>query len=93
MAKEFIKYGFKLGIGGVLTFKNSKLYEVINKINLDDIVLETDSPYLSPEPFRGQKNNPSNMLYIAKRIAEIKGITIDEVIEKTTENARNIFDI
>ena len=93
MAKEFIKYGFKLGIGGVLTFKNSKLYEVINKINLDDIVLETDSPYLSPEPFRGQKNNPSNMLYVAKRIAKIKGITIDEVIEKTTENARNIFDI
>ena len=76
-----------------LHLKIQKLYEVINKINLDDIVLETDSPYLSPEPFRGQKNNPSNMLYIAKRIAEIKGITIDEVIEKTTENARNIFDI
>ena len=61
MAREFIKIGFKLGIGGVLTFKNSKLYEVIEKISLDDIVLETDSPYLSPEPYRGKKNNPYNV--------------------------------
>ena len=92
MAKEFIKYGFKLGIGGVLTFKNSKLYEVIEKVDLEDIVLETDSPYLSPEPFRGTKNIPSNVLYVAKKIAEIKHISVEKVIEKTTENARNIFD-
>ena len=92
MAKEFIKYGFKLGIGGVLTFKNSKLYEVIEKVDLEDIVLETDSPYLSPEPFRGTKNIPSNVLYVAKKIAEIKNISVEKVIEKTTENARNIFD-
>ena len=92
MAKEFIKYGFKLGIGGVLTFKNSKLYEVIEKIDLKDIVLETDSPYLSPEPLRGKQNNPSNVFLVAKRIAEIKGIDVEKVIEITTENARSIFD-
>ena len=93
MAKEFIKYGYKLGIGGVLTFKNSKLYEVIDKISLNDILLETDSPYLSPEPYRGKKNNPYNVYYVAKKIAEIKGIKVDEVIEKTTENCKEIFDI
>ena len=92
MAKEFIKYGFKLGIGGVLTFKNSRLHEVIEKIDIENIVLETDSPYLSPEPFRGKPNNPSNVYYVAKRIAEIKGLTVEEVIKITTENARSIFD-
>lgn len=93
MAKEFIKLGYKLGIGGVLTFKNSKLYEVIEKINLKDIVLETDSPYLSPEPYRGKQNNPYNIYYVAKKIAEIKNIKIEEVIEQTTKNAYEIFDI
>jgi TatD DNase family protein len=93
MAKEFIKLGYKLGIGGVLTFKNSKLYELIEKISLDDILLETDSPYLSPEPFRGKTNVPSNVLYIAKRIAEIKNVSLEEVIEKTTKNTIELFDI
>ena len=93
MAKEFIKLGYKLGIGGVLTFKNSKLFEVIEKIDLKDIVLETDSPYLSPEPFRGKQNNPYNIYYIAKRIAEIKNIELDEVLTQTTNNAKEIFDI
>ena len=93
MAREFIKLGFKLGIGGVLTFKNSKLYQVIEKIDLDNIVLETDSPYLSPEPFRGKKNIPSNVYYVAKRIAEIKNIDVEEVINITTKNAIRVFDI
>lgn len=93
MAKEFIKLGYKLGIGGVLTFKNSKLYEVIEKINLKDIVLETDSPYLTPEPHRGKQNNPYNIYYVAKKIAEIKNINIDEVIKETTNNAKELFDI
>lgn len=92
MAKEFIKLGYKLGIGGVLTFKNSKLYEVIEKISLKDILLETDSPYLSPEPLRGKQNNPYNIYYVAKRIAEIKNATIEEVIEQTIKNASDIFD-
>ena len=93
MAKEFIKLGYKLGIGGVLTFKNSKLYQVIEKIDLKNILLETDSPYLSPEPFRGKKNNPYNIYYVAKKIAEIKNIKVEEVIEQTTNNFKEIFDI
>ncbi len=93
MAKEFIKYGFKLGIGGVLTFKNSKLSEVIKKIDLKDIVLETDSPYLTPEPYRGKTNDPSNVYYVAKKISEIKEIDIEKVIKQTTQNAIDIFDI
>ena len=93
MAKEFIKLGYKLGIGGVLTFKNSKLYELIEKISLDDILLETDSPYLSPEPFRGKTNVPSNVLYVAKRIAEIKNVSLEEVIDKTAKNTIELFDI
>lgn len=93
MAKEFIKLGYKLGIGGVLTFKNSKLYELIEKISLDDIVLETDSPFLAPEPLRGTKNNPYNVYYVALRIAEIKNISVEEVIKITTSNANKIFDI
>ena len=93
MAKEFIKLGYKLGIGGVLTFKNSKLYQVIEKIDLNYILLETDSPYLSPEPFRGKKNNPANIYYIAKKISEIKNVSVDEVIKKTSENFNDIFDI
>ena len=93
MAKLFINLGYKLGIGGVLTFKNSKLYELIEKIDLENILLETDSPYLSPEPFRGKQNIPLNVYYVAKRIAEIKNISIEEVIKKTTENAVELFDI
>ncbi len=93
MAREYIKLGYKLGIGGVLTFKNSKLYEMIEKIDLKDIVLETDSPFLSPEPFRGKKNKPCNVLYVAKRIAEIKNISLEEVINTTTATANQIFDI
>lgn len=93
MAREYIKLGYKLGIGGILTFKNSKLYEVIEKIDLKDIVLETDSPFLSPEPYRGKKNKPSNVYYVAKRIAEIKNISLEEVINTTTKTASQIFDI
>lgn len=93
MAREFIKLGYYLGIGGVLTFKNSKLYKVIEQIDLSHIVLETDSPFLSPEPLRGTKNNPSNVIFVAKKIAEIKHLSTDVVIKNTTSNARKIFDI
>lgn len=93
MAKLFIKKGYKLGIGGVLTFKNSNLYKVIESIDLDDILLETDSPFLSPEPFRGQTNIPSNVYYVASRIAEIKNISVEEVIDITRKNASKLFDI
>lgn len=93
MAREYIKLGYYLGIGGVLTFKNSKLYEVIKEISLDNILLETDSPFLSPEPYRGKINIPSNVSLVAKKIAEIKGITYEEVIEKTTKNAIKLFKL
>ena len=93
MAKEFIKLGYKLGIGGVLTFKNAKLYQVVEQLDIKDILLETDSPFLSPEPYRGRKNIPSNVYYVAKKIAEIKNITIKEVMDITTNNVKEVFDI
>ena len=94
MAKEYIKLGVKFGIGGVLTFKNSKkLAEVVEKIPLDAFVLETDSPYLSPEPFRGKQNRPENVQIVAKKIAEIKNITYEEVVDTTTKTAKSIFNL
>lgn len=92
-AKMYLSLGFKLGIGGVLTFKNSKLREVIKKIDIKDIVLETDSPYLTPEPYRGLKNEPANISIIADAVEVIKEISKDE-ISKITENTVNqIFKI
>lgn len=94
MAKKFIDLGSKLGIGGVVTFKNSsKLKEIVEKIDLEHFVLETDSPYLSPEPYRGQKNKPINTLLVAKKIAEIKEISVDNVTNTTTETAIRQFDL
>ena len=91
MAKKFIDLGFLLGIGGVVTFKNSKLYQVIGQVSLKNIVLETDSPYLAPEPNRGKVNESSNIPYIAARIADIKNTSIDEVADITTKNACKMF--
>ncbi len=93
MAKKFISLGFLLGIGGVVTFKNSKLFEVIEKLELTNIVLETDSPYLTPEPKRGKTNESSNIPYIAQKIAEIKNISLEKVAKITTENAIRVFDL
>lgn len=93
MAKRFISLGFLLGIGGVVTFKNSKLFEVIEKLELTNIVLETDSPYLTPEPNRGKTNESSNIFYIAQKIAEIKNIPLENVAKITTENAIRTFDL
>ena len=93
MAKEFIKIGCRLGIGGVLTFKNSKLKDVIKEIDLKYLLLETDSPFLAPEPLRGTKNEPYNVIYVAKKIAEIKNISLEEVLDITTLNAKDQFDL
>jgi TatD DNase family protein len=82
---------FKLGIGGVLTFKNSGLDKVIENIDLVNLVLETDAPYLSPIPFRGKRNEPIYLLEIAKKLAEIKNISVSEVAEITSKNAEFIF--
>lgn len=94
MAREFIKLGAMLGIGGILTFKNSvKLKEVVKEINLKYLLLETDSPYLSPEPHRGKKNEPYNIIYVAKEISKIKNISYEEVLDITTRNAIRQFDL
>ena len=92
-AKTYIEMGYKLGIGGVLTFKNSNLTKVVENISLEDIVLETDSPYLSPEPFRGKKNSPKNIPIIAKKIAQIKNVDASKVMEITTKNCLDLFDL
>ena len=93
MALKFIDLGYKIGVGGVITFKNGKkLREVVENIEINDILLETDGPFLSPEPFRGKRNVPANVYYVAKKIAEIKGKSIDEIIKKTNNNAKMIFN-
>lgn len=93
-AKEYIKLGFYLGIGGVITFKNStKLKEVVKEIGLANIVLETDSPYLTPEPFRGQENEAFNVTLVAKKIAELLNVSEEEVYAKTTQNVFKIFNL
>ena len=92
-AVSFIKLGYKLGIGGVITFKNSNLKDVVKKISLENIVLETDSPYLTPVPHRGEKNSPLNLTYIAKYISEIKDVSYEDVCNITTSNAITLFDI
>jgi len=93
-AQKIIGYGgFKLGIGGVVTFKNSGLAEIVAKIDLKHLVLETDSPYLAPVPYRGKRNKSSYLIEIATKIAEVKGIGIEEVALRTTENAKEIFKI
>ena len=94
MAKRFIPLNAMFGIGGVVTFKNSKvLKEVVEHLPLEYLLLETDSPFLSPEPLRGTKNEPYNILYIAQKIAEIKNISLETVLRQTTLNATYQFDL
>lgn len=82
-----------IGVGGVVTFKKASLAEVVRRVPLERIVLETDAPYLTPVPFRGRRNESSYIPFIAAKVAELKGVTIDEVAEVTTSNARNLFGI
>lgn len=94
MAKEFIKLGYKIGIGGVVTFKNGKkLQEIVQNISIDDIILETDSPYLSPEPNRGKRNEPKNVYYVALKVSELCNKNIEEIINKTGKTAIKLFDL
>ena len=92
-AKIYVNMGYKLGIGGVVTFKNSKLYEVVKEVGLENIVLETDSPYLTPTPFRGQKNSSKYIPLIAECIADILNTSVQNVADITTTNACNLFDL
>lgn len=94
MAKEFIKLGYKIGVGGTLTFKNSKkLQDIVSELDLKDILIETDSPYLSPEPFRGKRNKPSNVYYVVEKISEIKQIEVSVVLDIVNNNAISQFDL
>lgn len=92
MAQEYVKMGFYIGVGGVVTFKNGrKLKETVAEISLESIVLETDCPYLAPEPYRGKRNHSAYIRYVAETIAEIKGVTYEEVVAQTEENARKMY--
>ncbi len=94
MAAEYVKMGFYIGVGGVVTFKNArKLKETVQEIPLTSIVLETDCPYLAPVPYRGKRNNSAYIKYIAEGIAGIKGVSYEEVVEQTEKNARDLYNL
>jgi TatD DNase family protein len=90
-ANQIIEWGFYLGIGGIVSFKNAGLDKVIQSIDINHVVLETDSPYLAPVPKRGKRNESAYIKYIAQKIADIKQISVEEVAETTTKNAINVF--
>jgi TatD DNase family protein len=93
LAEEIIKLGFYLSIPGVVTFKNGKeLQEVASKVPLQSLMLETDGPFLAPVPWRGKRNEPSYLPYIAKKVADLKGISIEEVANQTSRNVQNLFN-
>jgi len=91
-AKHILNYGgFKLGIGGLLTFKNSGLDKTIEQVDLKHLLLETDSPYLAPHPHRGKRNEPSYLMLVAKNLAELKGVSVEEISSVTERNTNEIF--
>lgn len=89
----YIKMGYLLGINGVITFKNCNLKDVVEKLDLGNIVLETDSPYLTPVPYRGKRNDPSHVWEIAEYIANLKGVSVEELSKETNGNISRCFDI
>ena len=92
-ARRAIAMGFKLGIGGIVTFKNAGLDTVIKQIDIKHIVLETDSPYLAPVPKRGKRNEPSYLVYTAQKIAKLHNVTVKEIADITTQNANKVFKL
>ena len=92
-AKTAISYGFHLGLGGVITYKNCGVKEYLAEIPMEKIVLETDDPYLPPVPYRGQRNEPAYIVKTAEKVAEIYGVTIEEMCKITTENAQRLFKL
>ncbi len=94
MAREYVKMGYYIGVGGVVTFKNAKkLKQVVKEIPLESVVLETDCPYLAPVPYRGKRNCSLYLPYVAEQIAELKGKTVEEVIQQTEKNSRELYDL
>lgn len=92
-AKQALQYNMKLGIGGVVTFKNGKIDKFLNEIDLKHIVIETDAPYLAPKPFRGKRNESAYVVKVAEKLAEVYDTSVEEIAEITTENALEIFQI
>ncbi|MET0461589.1 MAG: TatD family hydrolase [Chitinophagaceae bacterium] len=92
-AKQMIDLGFYLGIGGVLTFKNGGLDKIIEQIDLDYLVLETDAPYLAPIPFRGKRNESSYLTHVAQKLADLKQTSVQKIIDQTSRNAQNLFGL
>jgi TatD DNase family protein len=92
-ALKIIDLGFMLGIGGVVTFKNSNLPAILKNVPLKNVVIETDAPYLSPIPKRGKRNESAYLVYVAQTLAKIYDISVNDVAEITTENARSLFGI
>lgn len=91
LALEIITCGFYIGIGGVVTYKNAGLAEVVAQLPFEHLVLETDAPYLSPIPYRGKRNESSYLSLVAKKIAQVKGVSFEEVVAITTSNAEKLF--
>ena len=92
-AKKAISYNMKLGIGGVATFKNGKIDKFLNEIDINHIVLETDAPYLAPNPFRGKRNESAYITTVIDKLVDIYGISFDEIAEITTQNSKDVFGI
>ncbi len=93
-ARQYVDMGFYIGVGGVITFKNArKLIETVEAVPLTSIVLETDCPYLAPEPYRGKRNDSSLLSLVVNKISDLKGVSVDEVIKATTQNAYKVYNI
>jgi len=93
-AKKFLDLGFYIGVTGIVTFKNAKdIQQIAKEVPLDKILIETDAPFLAPEPFRGQRNEPAYVKYVAQKIAELKGLTFEEVAKATYENTCELFKL
>ena len=90
-ARKAIDLGFKLGIGGVVTYKNAGMAKVVEDVGIEHIVLETDSPYLPPIPYRGKRNESIYLKFIISKISDLLKISIEDVVNKTTKNAKEIF--
>jgi TatD DNase family protein len=93
-AKKCVKKGFYIALGGVVTFKNAKyVHEIAKEIPLGYLLLETDAPYLTPEPYRGKRNEPAYVKFVAEKIAELRGVCFEEIAQVTTQNAQKVFGI
>ena len=92
-AKQAINYNMKLGIGGVVTFKNGKIDQFVNEIDLKHIILETDAPYLAPKPYRGKRNESTYILKVAEKLSDLYNVSLEEIAKQTTRNSKDVFGI